>query len=243
MAAQSANNLYETALQPDTGGHAYTFLEFNTQDDFVDYMDFQDLSQPSRSPAGPHPQPPPEPAPDSSASDHLSPEPTSSPSSSTPLGGPSSSSMAMGAAGGQAAAAAVDTLTAGMNELNFEESGDESYESGESDFTEHACEYCGVEDPECVVRCNISTCWKWFCRLQGNTGGSHIVNHLVQANHTEVWLPDDSPRGETIECFNCGCQNVFLLGFISSATGSVIVLCKIPCLNVYVLRGMNCDLS
>ncbi|KAL3639192.1 Regulator of nonsense transcripts 1-like protein [Castilleja foliolosa] len=45
-----ANDLYETASQPDTGNDAYTFLEFNSQgeDDF-DYPEFQELSQPIRS--------------------------------------------------------------------------------------------------------------------------------------------------------------------------------------------------
>ncbi|XP_074560754.1 regulator of nonsense transcripts 1 homolog isoform X2 [Curcuma longa] len=179
MAAQSVNNLYETASQPDTGGDAYTFLEFNTQDDFEDYPEIQELSQPSRSPAWPLPPPPPEPVPESPASDLQAPEPTLSPSASTPLGGPSSSSKPRGAAGGQAAAVAVDTLAAGMSGLNFEETGDEGYEFGKGNFTEHACRYCGVHNPACVVRCNIPTCRKWFCNSRGNTSGSHIVNHLV----------------------------------------------------------------
>ncbi|XP_042435914.1 regulator of nonsense transcripts 1 homolog [Zingiber officinale] len=208
-------------------------------------MEFQELSQPSRSPAGPHPPPPPEPAPDSLASDLHSPEPTLSPSASTPLGGPSSSSKAMGAAGGQAAAAAVDTLAAGMSEINFEETGDEGYEFGQGNFTEHACGYCGVQNPGCIVRCNIPTCRKWFCQLWGNAWGSHIVNHVVRAEHKEVLLHKDSPLGESIlECYNCGCRNVLLLGFTSAATRSgFVILCREPCLNVNVLRGMNCDLS
>ncbi|XP_042412490.1 regulator of nonsense transcripts 1 homolog isoform X1 [Zingiber officinale] len=246
MAAQSVNNLYETASQPDTGGDAYTFLEFNTQDDFDDYPQFQELSQPSRSPAWPHPPPPPEPAPESPASDLQTPESTVlSPSASTPLGGPSSSSKARGAAGGQAAAPAVDTLAAGMSGLNFEETGDEGYEFGKGNFTEHACRYCGVQNPACVVRCNIPTCRKWFCNSRGNTSGSHIVNHLVRAKHKEVCLHKDSPLGETIlECYNCGCRNVFLLGFISATTESVVVLlCREPCLNVNALKDMNWDLS
>ncbi|XP_042439835.1 regulator of nonsense transcripts 1 homolog isoform X1 [Zingiber officinale] len=208
-------------------------------------MEFQELSQPSRSPAGPHPPPPPEPAPDFPASDLHSPEPTLSPSASTPLGGPSSSSKAMGAAGGQAAAAAVDTLAAGMSEINFEETGDEGYEFGQGNFTEHACGYCGVQNPGCIVRCNIPTCRKWFCQLWGNAWGSHIVNHVVRAKHKEVLLHKDSPLGESIlECYNCGCRNVLLLGFTSAATRSgFVILCREPCLNVNVLRGMNCDLS
>ncbi|KAG6476968.1 hypothetical protein ZIOFF_066218 [Zingiber officinale] len=245
MAAQSDNNLYETASQPDTGGHAYTFLEFNTQDDFDDYMEFEEFSQPSRSPAGPHLPPPSEPEQDSAASELHAPEPTLSPSASTPLGGPSSSSEARGASGGQAAAAAVDTLAAGMSELNFEETGDEGYEFGEGNLTEHACRYCGVQDPGCVVRCNVPTCRKWFCQLWGNACGSHIVNHLVLANHMEVCLHKDSPLrlGETIECHNCGCRNVFLLGFTYCRTGGGSFLCRELCSNDNSTRGMNWDLS
>lgn len=67
----------------------------------------------------------------------------------------------------------------------------------------------------------------------------------VRAKHKEVCLHRDSPLGETIlECYNCGCRNVFLLGFISATTDSVVVLlCRDPCLNVNALKDMNWDLS
>ncbi|RRT74089.1 hypothetical protein GW17_00031034 [Ensete ventricosum] len=178
MAGQSVNNLYETASQPDASGDAYTFLEFNTQDDFDDYPEFQELSQPSRSAAWPPPSPSPEPVPDTPAADLQAPD-SASPS---PALSPSacSSSKVRGASGGQAAGAGtVDALAAGMSGLNFEETGDENYEFGKGDFTEHACRYCAVQNPACVVRCNIPTCRKWFCNSRGNTSGSHIVNHLV----------------------------------------------------------------
>ncbi|CAL9156940.1 unnamed protein product [Musa hybrid cultivar] len=244
MAAQSVNNLYETASQPDTSGDAYTFLEFNTQDEFDDYPAFRELSQPSRSTAWP-PHLPPETAPDSPSADLQNPDAVSSPSATAPAAGPSSSSKARGVAGGSQAADAVDALEAGMSGLNFDETGDENYEFGKGNFTEHACRYCGVQNPACVVRCNIPTCRKWFCNSRGNTSGSHIVNHLVRAKHKEVCLHKDSPLGETIlECYNCGCRNVFLLGFISAKTESVVVLlCREPCLSVNALKDMNWDLS
>jgi hypothetical protein len=46
-----------------------------------------------------------------------------------------------------------------------------------------------------------------------------------------VQLHADSPLGETIlECYNCGCRNIFLLGFIPAQTESVVVLlCRDPC--------------
>jgi hypothetical protein len=42
-----------------------------------------------------------------------------------------------------------------------------------------------------------------------------------------------SPLGETtLECYNCGCRNVFLLGFIPAKSDSVVVLlCREPCLS------------
>lgn len=54
---------------------------------------------------------------------------------------------------------------------------------------------------------------------------SHIINHLVRARHKEVALHRDGPLGDTVlECYNCGCRNVFLLGFIPAKADSVVVL-------------------
>ncbi|XP_031126983.1 regulator of nonsense transcripts 1 homolog [Ipomoea triloba] len=240
------NNLYDTASQPDTGNDAYTFLEFNTPGEDFDYPEFQELSQPIRASAWPTP------------SDSLVSESPDRPRSSD--ASPSAKSRGGGGGGNGAsgsgnsnslssnhAAATVDALVAGMSGLNFEETGDdEGFEYGKGNFSvEHACRYCGVTNPACVVRCNVPSCRKWFCNSRGNTSGSHIVNHLVRAKHKEVCLHKDSPLGETIlECYNCGCRNVFLLGFISAKTESVVVLlCREPCLNVNALKDMNWDLS
>lgn len=94
---------------------------------------------------------------------------------------------------------------------------------------EHACAYCGIFNPACVVKC--LTCNKWFCNSRGSTSGSHIVNHLVRAKHKEVCLHAESPLGETTpECYNCGAKNVFLLGFIPAKSETVVVLlCRQPC--------------
>ncbi|XP_073000933.1 regulator of nonsense transcripts 1 homolog [Typha latifolia] len=235
------NNLYETASQPDTNGDAYTFLEFNTQGDDFDYPEFRELPQPVRNSPWP-PPPAPESVPASpSAEIHVADAGAAASPSSV---GSASSSKGRGGAGNQAPS--VDALAAGMSGLSFEETGeDENYEFGKGDFTEHACRYCGVANPACVVRCNMPSCRKWFCNSRGNTSGSHIVNHLVRAKHKEVCLHKDSPLGETIlECYNCGCRNVFLLGFISAKTESVVVLlCREPCLSVNALKDMNWDLS
>ncbi|KAH9769914.1 Regulator of nonsense transcripts 1-like [Citrus sinensis] len=245
-------NLFETASQPDTGTDAYTFLEFNTQgeSDFDAYPEF-------RSPVS-WPTP----------SDSLSVDPTTPVTPATPSDSRSappasdhhhhhnhhrhSDSLAATSSPSKRGAnnssnTSTSQIVEGMAGLSFEETGDdvEGFEYGKADFTEHACRYCGVSNPACVVRCNVPSCRKWFCNSRGNTSGSHIVNHLVRAKHKEVCLHKDSPLGETIlECYNCGCRNVFLLGFISAKTESVVVLlCREPCLNVNALKDMNWDLS
>lgn len=70
---------------------------------------------------------------------------------------------------------------------------------------------------------------------------SHIVNHLVRAKTKEVTLHKDGPLGETVlECYNCGCKNVFLLGFIPAKADSVVVLlCRQPCAASSKLKDMN----
>lgn len=242
MAAPPAvPNLYDTASQPDTSDETYNFLEFNTQGDDFDYPQFRELSQPASS--------------DPAASDLHSPDASAVHATPTSgAAGSSSSSSSKGRAGrsgggvgsSQGPTASVDALAAGVNGLNFEETGeDDGFEYGKGGFAEHACKYCGVQNPACVVRCNMPSCRKWFCNSRGNTSGSHIVNHLVRAKHKEVCLHKDSPLGETIlECYNCGCRNVFLLGFISAKTESVVVLlCREPCLSVNALKDMNWDLS
>ncbi|KAL6548016.1 Regulator of nonsense transcripts 1-like protein [Orobanche hederae] len=243
-----ANNLYETASQPDTGNDAFTFLEFNTQgeEDF-DYPEFQELSQPIRSSTSIWPTPS-----DAISATEVPPSSEASQSNTKPRD--RGSGCAINKTSGNSNSnnnsketGVVEALAAGMSGLNFEETGgdDEVFEYGKGDFTEHACRYCGVTNPACVVRCNVPSCRKWFCNSRGNTSGSHIVNHLVRAKHKEVCLHKDSPLGETIlECYNCGCRNVFLLGFISAKTESVVVLlCREPCLSVNALKDMNWDLS
>ncbi|MBA0709688.1 hypothetical protein Golax_024712 [Gossypium laxum] len=235
---------YETASQPDPATDAYTFLEFNTQgeSDF-EYTDFRDPIRSWPTPSDAH-------SAERSGSDHHSDTAASSSPSSASKGagrGVASNNNSHGNSISNSAAV-VDALATGISGLNFEETvGDEDggYDYGKGDFAEHACRYCGVSNPACVVRCNVPSCRKWFCNSRGNTSGSHIVNHLVRSKHKEVCLHKDSPLGETIlECYNCGCRNVFLLGFISAKTESVVVLlCREPCLNVNALKDMNWDLS
>lgn len=189
------NNLYDTASQPDTDHNdAYTFLEFNTQgDDDVDfdYNDFQQhLSQPRSSPSSSV-----WPTPLDSISISIDNNNNNSNASTTVDHHSDSNASPVSATSAKAGngngrvnnnnnsnqASAVDALAAGMSGLNFEETGDDDgYEYSKGDYMEHACRYCGVQNPACVVRCNVPSCRKWFCNSRGNTSGSHIVNHLVR---------------------------------------------------------------
>ena len=67
----------------------------------------------------------------------------------------------------------------------------------------------------------------------------------VRSKHKEVCLHRDSPLGETtLECYNCGCRNAFLLGFIPAKSESVVVLlCREPCLSANGLKDMNWDVT
>lgn len=94
---------------------------------------------------------------------------------------------------------------------------------------EHSCAYCKIHDPQCVAKCG--GCARWFCNGKRGTLASHLVNHLVKSGHKEVSLHPNSPVGDaTLECYNCGCKNMFLLGYIQSRSDSVVVLlCRQPC--------------
>ncbi|CAD6893647.1 unnamed protein product [Tilletia caries] len=111
------------------------------------------------------------------------------------------------------------------------------------DLPPHACAYCGIHNPSCVVRCLI--CNKWFCNSRSSTSGSHIIHHLVRAKHKEVCLHAESPLGETTpECYNCGAKNVFLLGFIPAKSETVVVLlCRQPCAAIPTSKDVIWDTS
>ncbi|CRG99607.1 regulator of nonsense transcripts, putative [Plasmodium relictum] len=94
----------------------------------------------------------------------------------------------------------------------------------------YRCRYCEIDSIDSVVQCN--NCNRWFCNGSYGTCGSHIVTHLVRSKHKEIKLHKNSLLGETIlECYNCGCRNVFLLGFLpTSEEGVVVIICRDPCL-------------
>ena len=139
----------------------------------------------------------------------------------------------------------------------------------EQSLPAHACSYCGIHSPASVIKCMATG--KWFCNggigspsadrgLGGDGGpsgaggdapaaqsrsGSHIIQHLVRSRHKEVATHPESMLGDTtLECYSCGCRNVFLLGFIPSKSDSVVVLlCREPCLTMGALKDQGWDLA
>lgn len=99
-----------------------------------------------------------------------------------------------------------------------------------------ACAYCGIDAANAVVKCEL--CNRWFCNGKLHAAGSHIVTHLVLLKHHVVSLHAESALGaETLECYNCGSRNIFMLGFVSAKHDSVVViLCRMPCAQ---LRDIN----
>lgn len=114
----------------------------------------------------------------------------------------------------------------------------------------HACSYCGIRDPACVVKCVASD--KWFCNSRHSTlPASCIVYHLVRSRNKEVQLHADSPLGDMVlECYLTGQRNVFTLGFVPCVDDEVVVLlARDPSMNVAggapakQLADMNLDLA
>ncbi|CAA9987685.1 regulator of nonsense transcripts, putative [Plasmodium knowlesi strain H] len=105
------------------------------------------------------------------------------------------------------------------------------------------CRYCEMDSVDSVVQCN--TCGRWFCNGSYGTCGSHIVTHLVRSKHKEIKLHKKSLLGETIlECYNCGCKNVFLLGFLPTPEeGVVVIICRDPCLARCISLSEKCQKS
>lgn len=94
---------------------------------------------------------------------------------------------------------------------------------------EISCQYCGIESTDCLIKC--LGCDKWFCNGKMESSSSHIVTHLILSRHHNISLHEDSHLGDTtLECYSCGQQNVFSLGYISAKEDQVVViLCRLPC--------------
>ena len=93
------------------------------------------------------------------------------------------------------------------------------------------CAYCGISNISHLIKCN--ECNRWFCNGRLDTySTSHIVFHLTKSKHKEIYVSKESPVGEMVmECYNCSCKNIFLLGFLESKEkGEGFIICREPCL-------------
>ena len=101
----------------------------------------------------------------------------------------------------------------------------------ESEQKEIRCAYCGISNISHLIKCN--ECNRWFCngRLDSYSA-SHIVFHLTKSKHKEIYVSNESPVGEMVmECYNCSCKNIFLLGFLENKEKeSGFIICREPCL-------------
>jgi regulator of nonsense transcripts 1 len=109
----------------------------------------------------------------------------------------------------------------------------------------HACSYCHISNPNCVVKCIETN--KWFCSsaTNGTSNVSHIINHLVRSRSNTIQLHPDSAMGSTtLECYNCTSRNIFTLGFVPAKGDSVVVLlCRICVETVPALKDMEWDVA
>jgi hypothetical protein len=139
----------------------------------------------------------------------------------------------------------MEDLQSEFEDTRSEVSGSTSRDQEDSVYVEpydfdklpaHACAYCGIHEPECVVKCGAKDCNKWFCNAKDlSQYGSHIILHMVKARHKEISLHPESPLKDTVfECYNCSSRNIFMLGYVSAKQETVIILlCREPCLAQY----------
>lgn len=133
---------------------------------------------------------------------------------------------------------------------------DESYRKElEDDFDDVAeserpkemrCAYCGIVNPSLLVKCNEKDCQRWFCNGRTDDfSASHIVFHQTKSKHKEIYVGEQSQVGEMVmECYNCNCKNIFLLGFLESKEGdSGFILCREPCLTTCKIEEEKFDKS
>ncbi len=79
-----------------------------------------------------------------------------------------------------------------MHEENHKSDSDDdsdksSTNSVQEQWPAHACSYCGISNPNGVIKCGNKSCGKWFCNNRGEDGlASHIIFHLVKSKHNEI---------------------------------------------------------
>ena len=124
-------------------------------------------------------------------------------------------------------------------ENNSEEEEEDDNKNRNSNF---ACAYCGLSSETHLAQC--LECKKWFCNGKNDAySPSHIIFHLTKSKHKEVYLSQASQVGEiTLQCYNCACKNIFLLGFLESKEGgNGFIICREPCLTKWKIDDTYFD--
>lgn len=109
---------------------------------------------------------------------------------------------------------------------------------------EHACAYCGLAVPECVVLCEATG--RWFCNTPRNVGvASCAIAHLATSRLRACRLHPASPLGDApLECYSCGGRNPFVLGYVPlRGEDTVLMLCRDTPATAPGLAGLDVDLS
>ncbi|ETO03094.1 hypothetical protein RFI_34319 [Reticulomyxa filosa] len=89
----------------------------------------------------------------------------------------------------------------------------------------------------------LYVCFFFLKKKKKKKRSAHIIHHLVRSKHRQISLHKDSQVGETsLECYNCGIRNIFLLGFVPATSESIVVLlCREQCLRIPNLKEMEWD--
>ena len=128
------------------------------------------------------------------------------------------------------------------NQEEKENNSDEEVENKKRGNNILHCAYCGLSSETHLAQC--LECKKWFCNGKLDAfSPSHIIFHLTKSKHKEVYLSQSSQVGEiTLQCYNCSCKNIFLLGFLESKEGgSGFIVCREPCLTKFKIDDTYFD--
>ena len=119
-----------------------------------------------------------------------------------------------------------------------------SSSSSSSQPPAHACAYCGLSVPECVLLCESSG--RWFCNTPRSVGAaSCAIAHLATSRLRACRLHAASPLGDApLECYSCGGRNPFVLGYVPlRGEDTVLLLCRDTPAAAPGLRGLDVDLG
>ena len=90
------------------------------------------------------------------------------------------------------------------------------------------CAYCNCTAGDCLVQCPSTGLY--FCNGKGATSQSHIIHYLRSAQLDRISLPEvNAFHAIPMRCYICESENIFRLGFVTAADGSIFIVCRSPC--------------